>query len=297
MQIDITILGTSGSTPTKSRGMPSVAITYGGTVYLFDCGEGTQMQMLKYGINTSKISHIFISHMHGDHIIGVIGLLRTMALNNREHPLYIYVPSGYEKMMNDFINFDNAMIRYKIEIKGVKPGIIYKDKEINIRAFRINHTVAAYGYVFAENDSRRFIKEKCKRLGIKGEMFSELEKKGSIIINKRKVSIESVTEPHHGKRIVYASDTRPAASTITAAKGAELLIHEATYSEAEGKLAYERKHSTASEAALVAKKAKVKMLVLTHISARYRNTVKLQEEAQKIFSNTIVAKDGTRIRV
>jgi len=297
MIIDITVLGTSGSTPTKSRRMPGVAITYDGAVYLFDCGEGTQMQMIKYRINASRLKGIFITHMHGDHIIGVVGLVRTLALNNREAPLQIYVPKGYEKMMREFITFDNVSIYYKIEIIGVKSGVVYKDDKITISAFRLNHAIPTFGYVFAENERRRFIKEKCAALGIRGAMFGELQRKGSIIVNGKKVYLESVTTAIPGKKIVYASDTRPSSSTVKAARNADLLIHEATYSEADSKKAIERKHSTATEAAQVAKRAAVKALLLVHVSARYRRPNQLQKEAEAIFPNTKVARDGTHIKL
>ncbi len=295
--IKVTVLGTSGSTPTKNRGMPSVALTYEGAVYLFDCGEGTQMKLMHYGINISKIRAIFISHAHGDHIIGVAGLIRTMALNARREPLYIFVPKGYERGIASLVTFDKAMIGYPVVIKGISGGQVYKGKGFSVSAFRLNHSIPTYGYVFKEDDKLRFVKSKAEKLGVKGTMFSELKKKRSIIANGRRITLGSVTYPEQGKKVVYATDTRPCASTVKAAKNADLLIHEAAFAGSERSLAVERKHSTSDEAALVAKKAKVKALVTMHISARYRSSDKLLAGAKKIFPNTVVASDGYTIYI
>ncbi len=288
----VVVLGTSGSTPTKSRGLPSVAVIKDGSIYLFDCGEGTQMKMMQNGVNISKVKAIFISHTHGDHVIGIAGLVRTFALNNRQEPLEIYVPLGYENVISNLITFDKAIIRYPIIIKGVEPGKIFSNDEIEVRAFRLDHTIKCYGYSLYEKSKRRFIKEKCERLGIKGEEYSIISRRGFIIKNGRRISLRDVTYLQEGRKIVYATDTRPCISTIRIARNADLLIHEATFTEEEIELAIERKHSTAKEAALIAKKAHAKMLVLMHISARYRNTLPIKNEAKKFFENTVVAKDG-----
>lgn len=297
MEIKVTMLGTSGSSPARGRNMPSVAITYDGHILLLDCGEGTQMQMLKYGVNSARVEAIFISHAHGDHIIGVAGLVRSMAMNGRQKPLDIFVPKGAEATVKTLLMFDKAIIDYKIDVKGVAPGMVYKGRNFSVKAFRIDHTVTTYGYVFKEDDRRRFIVDKCKKLGIKGEMFSTLEKKGKLMIGKKLVRLNDVTVPQNGKSVVYASDTRPVPATASAARGAELLIHESSYADSEAALAKERKHSTAGEAAKIAKKAGVKALVLTHISARYANTDAIQNDAKKVFRNSRAAVDGEVIIV
>ncbi|MGC8662368.1 MAG: ribonuclease Z [Candidatus Micrarchaeia archaeon] len=293
----IVMLGTSGSTPTKSRGLPSVAIVREGKVYLFDCGEGTQMKMMQHGVNISSIKAIFISHIHGDHVIGLAGLVRTLALNNRKDPLIIFVPSGYEGAVKKLITFDKALIKYPITITGVGRGKIYEEEDIEVKAFALNHTVKSIGYVFKEKKKMRFIKEKCNALGIKGEEFSIISKEGCIAKNGKIIKLVEVTYAKEGKKVVYATDTRPCASTVRASMNAELLIHEATFTEKEKRLAVERKHTTAREAALIAKKAEVRMLILTHISARYRNTIPLISEAKKIFYNVKVAKDGMVVEI
>ncbi|MEM3404796.1 MAG: ribonuclease Z [Candidatus Micrarchaeaceae archaeon] len=297
MLIKVTVLGTSGSTPSKTRCMPSVAITYEGSIYLFDCGEGTQMQMLRYGLNMAKIEAIFITHVHGDHIIGLPGIIRSLSLNHRSKPLAIFVPKGSEGIVRSLTSFDKALVTFPIAINGINAGTVMKKEQISIEAFKLNHTVKTYGYVFSELDKRRFIKERCRALGIEGKMFSELQSKGSIMVNGRRIRIEDVTWIKKGKKIVYASDTRPAKATVKAAMGADLLIHEATYTEDEKRLAIERKHSTAEEAAKVAKEAKVKRLLLMHISTRHAEPGLLLREAKKVFRNVRVAHDGSNIFV
>ena len=293
--IKVTILGTAGSSPAKDRGMPSVALTYEGETLLFDCGEGTQMQLLRFGVNPSKIRAIFLSHIHGDHVIGIAGLVRTMALNSRQDGLKIFVPAGSERAVKSLLSFDKAIISYEIKVIGMTRGEIYKAKDYSIRAFSLEHTIPTYGFAFKEKDKKRFIIEKCKKLGMKGVMFSEIQQKGSIIINGKKVSIDSVTTINPGRKIVYVTDTRPARQTVTNAKNADLIIHEASYMDSERNLASSRKHSTAKEAAQIAKKAGARKLVLTHISARYKDPQALLNDTKQIFPNTIVAKDGYHI--
>ncbi len=295
--IDVAFLGTSGSTPTRDRSLPSVAIEFNGDIYLFDCGEGTQRQFMIYGLSTSKIHSIFITHMHGDHVIGIAGLMRTLALNNRTEPLYIYVPEGEEEKAKALATFDKAMFGYDIAFVGVRSGTVMRGKGFEIDAFRLNHSVKSYGYVFREDDKLHFIKDKCKMLGIKGTMFSQLERGETLTINKKRVKLKDVTHLEKGKRVVYATDSRPAATTVSAAKNADLLIHEATYSNELKDFASKRKHSTAMEAAEVAKKADVKQLILFHPSARYKDTGVLVKEARSVFKNTRMAMDGMKIHL
>jgi ribonuclease Z len=295
IEVRVIFLGTSGSAPTKARNLPSVAIEHEGEVLLFDCGEGTQRQIMHYSVNISKINSIFLTHAHGDHIIGIAGLVRTLALNKRTKPLKIYIPEGQEKPIRSLIEFDNALIGYPIEIIPIKGGLVQKGDDYTISAFRVNHTIKCYGFVFAENDKVHFIKQKADALGIKGKMFSELTKKGHAVINGKKVSLTSVTTKEKGRKIVYATDTKPCKATQEAAAGANLLIHEATYSEKYSEQATERGHATALQVAKMAKAAKVNMLALTHISARYRDPKELLDEARSVFKNTRIAEDGMKI--
>lgn len=293
----ITMLGTSGSAPTKERALPSMAIEYEGSVYLFDCGEGTQSQLLKYSISPAKIDNIFVSHVHGDHIIGIAGLVRTLALNNRAKPLTIFVPRRHEGSIRALLTFDRAILKYPITVKGIKSGEIIKDRDITISAFRLNHSISTYGFVFKVNDRLRFDKERCRKLGIKGVMFSELQKKGSLKVNGKTIRLKSITTLKKGKKVVYVADTRPSKEAIKASRDADILIHEATYTEQLKELARQRKHSTAREAATIARLSKSRMLVLFHISARYKSTNVLLNEAKIVFKNTRMAYDGMKIPI
>ncbi len=292
LPIKIVFLGTSGSAPTKERNLPSVAIEYEGRVYLFDCGEGTQRQLLMNSISPQKVKAVFITHMHGDHVIGIAGLIRTLALNKRTEPLEIFLPAGEEKKLMPLITFDKAVIGYEIIIKGVKSGVAMKGKGFSVRAFKLKHSVPTYGYCFQENDRVRFDSKKCKELGIEGGMYSELERKGRIRIGRKIISLGSVAKESKGRRIIYAADTRPTNATSKISKGADLMIHEATYAEEFQKLALQRMHSTSAEAARVAKNGMAKRLIIFHMSARYKSPSVLLAEARKVFKNSEAAYDG-----
>ena len=292
----ITFLGTSGSTPTPQRGLPALAIERNGEIYLFDCGEGTQRQMMTYHVNVSRVKAVFLTHIHGDHSIGIAGLLRTMALNRRTAPLEIYAPKGSEGLKN-LINFDGAIFNFRIEIKQIKKGEIYKGKGFTISAFPLRHTVTTYGLVLKEDDAIRFIKDKAHKLGLKGRDFAELTKKGSLKVKGKTVRLKDITVKKYGKKIAYVTDTRPVAESTSAARDADILIHESTYSEKEAALAKERLHSTSVEAAGIAKKAHAKRLVLIHPSARYRDSEQLTREARKSFRNAEFAHDGLEINI
>ncbi len=285
-------LGTAGSAPTKLRRMPSVALIYEGDTLLFDCGEGTQFRMIENDLNPVKVKAIFLSHAHGDHTIGIAGLVRTMAMNSRREPLLIFVPAGYESTIRNLISFDKAMITYPIMVRGIRSGLVYSGKGYEVSAFRLVHTIPTYGYVFKEKDKLRFNKVLAKKLGIRGSVFSVLEKEGRATIGKKVVALKQVTWKQEGKKVVYATDTRPTNETLVASRNADLLIHESSYNASEINLAKARKHSSAGEVALLAKKARVKKLVLTHISARHRTDAELAKDAKKNFANTEVARDG-----
>ncbi|MEM0201771.1 MAG: ribonuclease Z [Candidatus Micrarchaeaceae archaeon] len=293
----ITFLGTSGSAPTKERGLSSVALQHEGIVMLFDCGEGTQRQMQLFGVNISKVKHIFITHTHADHVLGLAGLLRTMSLYHRQDPLTVYFPEGHRGVIESLIKFDNAIIGFEIILKGIRSGTVLQSDDFAVKAFKLNHSVTCYGYAFMEKDKIKFMSEKCRRLGIKGEMFKEISKKGHLTVKGERIYLKDVTERVQGKKFVYATDTRPLSSTANAAQRADILVHETTYEDKLSKLAKERKHSTSVEAAQIAKKAKVSKLVLYHFSTRYKDTSILLDEAKSVFKDSVAAYDGFTITI
>ncbi len=248
--------------------------------------------MLRYSVNVSKVKAIFISHIHGDHVIGIAGLVRTMALNKRSKPLYIFVPRGYEKSISALITFDKALIGFPIEIMPIGSGKIYEEKEFIVKAVKLSHFIPTYGFIFEEKEKIHFIKEKAEKLGLRGSMFSELVKKKKMLVNGKEIKLGDVTYKERGIKIAYITDTRPVPGIVKPLKDANLLIHEATFSSNDIALAKERKHSTSSEAAQIAARAHVERLILMHISSRYRSTAKILNESRLIFRNSEIAKDG-----
>lgn len=241
------------------------------------------------------VTDVFITHAHADHILGLAGLLRTMSLYKRLDEIRVYYPKNSKNSVESLLKFDSAIISFEVKLVPVVSGRILKGKDFEVRAFRLNHSVECYGYVFAESDRLHFDKEKCKRLGIKGTMFQTLQKDKQINLKGRNIKLSEVSMIKRGPKFVYAADTRPCKSAIAAAKAADILVHEATYSAALAAMAKDRKHSTSAEAARVAKAAGVKKLVLTHFSTRYKNTKELLKDARAIFKETYAAEDGMKL--
>ncbi|MEM3556136.1 MAG: ribonuclease Z [Candidatus Micrarchaeia archaeon] len=290
--IKIIILGSGGAVPSPARSLPSVGMRYFGDVYLFDCGEGTQRQMMIYGLSYARVKMIFLTHLHADHLLGIGGLVQTLKMNDRKEPLFIFGPAGTERCILPIIA---GAYPFKIQINEIDEKFCLKNERFSVSAFKTHHNVRSLGYVFKENDSWNFNKEKAEKLGIKGRMFRKIEKEGEILIGKKKIKLEDVTKPKKGKKVVYTGDTVPCAEVIEASREADLLIHDGTFSEEHAKEAKEKMHSTASQAAEVAKKAKVKKLILVHISNRYKDASPLEKEARKIFKNSCVGFDGMEL--
>ncbi|MGB9703453.1 MAG: ribonuclease Z [Candidatus Micrarchaeia archaeon] len=291
--MEVFILGSSCAIPTVERNLPSVAIRHLGKIYLFDCGEGTQREMLKNNLNIAKVKAIFISHMHADHFIGVGGLIRTLALTTSGFEIKIFSP--FPMLIKNFLSFAQASTN--IEIKKIKEGKVFEEKDFEVFAFKLKHTISTYGFVFKEKDKIKFKKEKANKLGIKGKMFKELLEKRSIKVGNKTIKLEEVSYVKKGKKIAYVADTSFLPKIVDFVKDSDLLIHEATYSKNEEELAKKRKHSTAEDAAKIAKLARVKKLLLFHISNRYRDPKILEKEARKIFKNSFLAYDGMKIEI
>ncbi|MEM2974489.1 MAG: ribonuclease Z [Candidatus Micrarchaeia archaeon] len=301
--IRIVILGSGGAVPAPDRNLTSIAMRYEGDVYLFDCAEGTQRQMMKYGISYAKVKAIFISHLHGDHIFGIPGLVETLRLANslkmidKNEDLLIFGPSGTKKRIEELLGGDMSMVKV-IEIdEGWKYEGKGKDREYSFTAFKTKHVKNSVGYIFMEKEAVRFDKERCQKLGIKGRMFKILQTKGEIEIKGKKITLADVTYSKPGKKIVYTGDTAYMKDIAKHAKGADILIHEATLMEDERAIADETNHSTALDAARIAKEAGVKHLVLFHISNRNKNLEEIKAEAMKEFDNVSVAYDSMEILI
>jgi ribonuclease Z len=293
--LEVVFLGTSGSVPTTERGMPAIAIKYGGDLMLWDCGEGTQRQLMRYNVGYGSISQICITHPHLDHYLGIFGLLETKRLSSpcpKKTDVYSYNLFDSEQEHN--INNE----RYTFaSFKKVRKGTLHKGNGYTISAFPVKHCRGSYGLVFQEDDMRKFHEKKAHSLGLKGRMFREIQENGEITVGGKKVELDEVTWLRPGRKIVYTGDSAPCESTIEAAKGADLLIHEGTFDSSMEAEARERNHSTVADAAWVARDAGVKRLVITHLSPRYSDTAPLKKEARVIFNNTEIAYDGLNINV
>ncbi|MBU1930576.1 MBL fold metallo-hydrolase, partial [Candidatus Micrarchaeota archaeon] len=238
--------------------MPSIAIKYESELILWDCGEGTQRQLMKYKVGYGSIDHIMISHPHLDHYLGLFGLLETLRLSSpAPRPVNLFVPKQLDLQDYKFA-----------KLSKLKNGLIYRGKNFTISAFPVKHTKNSFGLVFQEDDKIKFHEEKAHSLGVHGKLFKEIQKKGKIKTDKGEIKLQDITWKNPGKKIVYSGDCSFDDNVLEAARGADILIHEATFDSSKKQEATERSHSTAEDAAMVAKKAKVKQLILTHISPR-----------------------------
>lgn len=305
--LSVTFLGTSAARPTVERNVSSLALTREGETLLFECGEGTQRQMMRYGVSFA-LSEIFFTHFHADHFLGIIGLVRTLGLQARPEPLTLYGPRGAKKLLTQALSLGVERVPFPVEIVEVAPGAVVRgagsgEREgYEIRAFATEHGNGSVGYALVEHERRgRFDVDKARALGIpEGPLWGKLTKGESITLsNGQSLQPSDLVGPNRsGRTIVITGDTRPCASVVEAAAGADLLIHEATFGEEEKDRAKETQHSTARDAAQVALAAKVKRLVLNHVSARYSiSAEELVKEAREVFPETMVAKDGLTVEV
>jgi ribonuclease Z len=292
----VTFLGTSGSIPTPKRNLPSVAILRQSELFLFDCGEGTQRQMFVARIGFSRKTKIFITHMHGDHVLGLPGLFQTMSLLGREQPLEIFGPAGLRKFIEALNKTVQFGLTFPIIVEEIREGrSLYETRDYSIRCVEAEHSVPAFAYgLFEKERPGRFHPEKAIVLGIpKGPKWSQLQHNESITLEGGKtVTPEEVTDQRRpGRKVVYSGDTKPSARLAEFAQGADLLIHDSTFGDDLNEKASEEGHSTASQAALIARQSKVDLLALFHISARYVDPKILLEEAKSFFTNVLVAED------
>ena len=302
MSLSVIFLGTSGSTPTPQRSLPAIAIKRKGEIILFDCGEGAQRQMIMAKLSFHRKMKIFITHMHGDHVLGLPGLIQTMSLFDRQRKLEIYGPKGLKEFVDVIQRTVQYTLTFPLEIHEIeKPGTICEEGEYAILAEEADHVIPSFAFALVEKPRPgKFYPEKARELGIpEGPLWSKLQKGHSVTLpDGRKIKpSEVVGPPRPGRKIVYSGDTRPCMNVVRLARNADLLIHDATLDDELFDKAYEDGHSTPSQVAEIAKKANVRRLVLTHISARYRSAEKLLEQAKRIFPNVLIAEDFMEIEV
>ncbi len=305
--LSVTFLGTSAARPTVERNVSAMALVREGETLLFECGEGTQRQMMRYGVSFA-LSEIFFTHFHADHFLGVIGLIRTLGLQARADPMRLYGPKGAKKLLTQALQLGVERVPFQVEIVEVKPGDTVegqgrgKGGEYDIQVFGTEHGGGSVGYALKEHERRgRFDVDKARAAGIpEGPLWGKLSKGETVRLEDgRTVGPEGIVGANRpGRLVVFTGDTRPCAAVVDAAQGADLLIHEATFGEEEKERAKETGHSTAREAAQIALAAKARRLVLSHVSARYSiSAEELVKEARDVFKETVVAKDGMTIEV
>ncbi|MEM6592530.1 MAG: ribonuclease Z [Cyanobacteria bacterium P01_C01_bin.73] len=301
--MQITFLGTSSGVPTRSRNVSSVALRLPqrAEVWLFDCGEGTQHQLLRSDVKSSQIRRIFITHMHGDHIFGLMGLLATCGMaGTGQQRIDIYGPPKLNDYLQACRRYSQTHFSYPVRVHTVEPGKVYRDDDFVVTCDRLEHRVTAFGYRIAEADrSGRFDVKRAKALGIpSGPIYGRLKRGEVVTLADGRIinGADLCGPPIVGRKLAYCTDTIFCDRTIELAQGADVLIHEATFAHQDAELAYQRLHSTTTMAAQVALAAQVKQLIMTHFSPRYApgNAIGLDDllkEARAIFKPTLMAYD------
>jgi len=296
----LVFLGTSAAQPTPERGLTCICLEKEGEILMFDAGEGAQISYLKSGLGWNKKMKIFVTHLHGDHCIGILGLLQTMTLQNRTESMEIYGPDGIEEFIAANIKVLNFGLSFPVMITTVREGTVVNEKTYTINSCEADHSVISYSYLFQEKDKPgRFFPDKAKELGVpEGELWHKLQTGQDIQVGGKIVKSSDVLgEKRQGKRIGISGDTRPTKKLEEFFKDCDYLSFDSTFSHELQDKALETHHSTAKEAANLAKKANVSNLILTHFSARYNDESVLLEEAKTIHSSVIAAKDLLEIEI
>ena len=296
MSMRVTFLGTSGAVPTTERNPSSILVNREGDRLLFDAGEGTQRQMMRFGTGFT-VSDLFVSHLHGDHILGIPGLIQTWDFNDRDDPLMIYTPRGTGEAIDSLVRTAGHQPSFPIHITEVAPGeVAARRDDYEVRAFRTDHDANSLGYALVEDERKgRFDREHAEELGVPvGPEFQQLHSGNPVELEDGTVVCpeQVVGDPRPGRRFVYTGDTRPTDQAVDAAENADLLVHDATFADDRKDRARKTAHSTARQAATVARRADAKRLAITHVSSRYAGNVSAHlEEAREEFDGELFAPD------
>jgi ribonuclease Z len=296
--IEIIFLGTGSAVPTVRRNHPSIFLKYKNENILFDCGEGTQRQFRKAKLNPCKLTRLFISHWHGDHVLGIPGLLQTLALNNYQKTLEVYGPRGTKQFMERIMGLFIHTGKINIKIHEIDKENVFENEDIKIIAEKMMHGTETLAYSFIEKDRIRLDKNKLKKLKLpSGPMIGKLKQGKDIVVDGKKIKASSLIYKQNGKKVAIVLDTKKNENILKLAKDSDLLICEATYFDEE-EMAEEYKHLTVKQAGEIAKKSKCKKLVLMHLSQKYENKEKeFLGMARKYFNNTVIAEDLMKIEV
>ena len=299
--LDVVFLGTSAARPTVERNVSSIVLERDGETLMFDCGEGTQRQMMRYGISFA-LDEIFFTHFHADHVLGLTGLLRTLGLQGRTDPMRLYGPAGARRVLGEALRLGVERSSFDVEIVELDRTGCLPRRDYDLVTFPTDHTRHSIGYGLVEHERLgRFDPDRARQLGIpEGPLWGRLHRGEAVRLDDGRMvdPAELVGPSRPGRTVVYTGDTRPCQAVVDAASGADLLIHEATFGQEESDRAGETGHSTAIGAAQVALAAGVRRLVVTHLSARYsRDARELLDQARSVFKEIVVARDGLRMAV
>ena len=297
----VTILGNNSAVPAFDRHPTSQVITLNGNNFLVDCGEGTQIQMIKYRIRRAKISHVFISHLHGDHYFGLAGLITTFGLLNHQQELHVFAPSPLQEIIDLQLKVADTVLPYPLYFHTItKNGVLVDDEKFMVKCFRTNHRIECFGFVFTEKKKPRKINiDKVKEFQIPQSFYKKLED-GLDYITKddQLIKNDAVTIPApKGKTYAFCADTKYDESIIPHILEADMIYHETTYLDNLQESAEKRFHSTTKQAGLIAKKARTKKLLVGHFSSKYDKLDEFEKEAREVFENTEIALEGVTYRV
>ncbi|ASS98965.1 MULTISPECIES: ribonuclease Z [Geobacillus] len=298
--MELLFLGTGAGVPAKERNVSSVALQLldeRGATWLFDCGEATQHQILHTAIRPRRIEHIFITHLHGDHLFGLPGLLGSRSFQSGETPLTVFGPKGIRAFVETALSVSGTRLRYELNIAEIEEGVIFDDERFQVIAKRLDHGMPSYGFRVVEKDlPGPLLVERLQALGVRpGPIYQEIKQGKTVVLDDGTVidGREFVGPPQKGRIVAVLGDTRFCEAAIELARDADVVVHEATFAAAEQRLAHDYFHSTTTDAAEVARRAGAKRLILTHISSRYQGAAALQlvAEARSVFPNTELAVD------
>lgn len=299
--MDFTFLGTGAGMPAKERNVTSLALSfpeYDGDLWLFDCGEGTQRQILYSSVKLTRLTVIFITHLHGDHLFGLPGILGSRSFQGAEGPLLIIGPTGLGQFIETSLRVSGTHLHYPVIVHEIKrAGIVYENEHFVVKAKELDHGIMSYGYRITEKDQPgELLADKLGQLGIEpGPIYREFKEKPEVVMpdGRRILTAPFVGEKRKGRRIAIIGDTRPCAQTVELSDRVDVLIHEATFRHEAASMAHDYHHSTSVQAATIARKASAGTLILTHLSSRYQKEEQssLLSEAKSIFPNTLLASD------
>ena len=284
--------------PTKERNHSAALISYGSEGILIDCGEGTQRQMKIAGIKPSKVTKILISHWHGDHVLGIPGLIQTLAKNEYDKVLEVYGPKGTKERMKNMFKAFSFEDQIETKIYEITKKRFFEGNDFFLEALPLEHGIITLGFTFIEKDKRRIRVDVVRKLGIPdGPLLGKLQSGKSILFNGKKITTEQATYVVKGKKLSFIADTIPCNNALELAMNSDILVCEATYTHKLEEKAAEYKHMTAKQAGLLANQAKTKKLILTHFSQRYKTMGEIEDDARDVFSNIICAYDFMKIKV